>query len=204
MSKINIDITRWKTALPTTTEDKETFFHDALARGAESDFGSYFSKSDSSYTISFNLIDVWTTLKELCLEAFLDDLPLMEGELRTYAQLLFHQKLVFNTLLKHLLIKGNTSLPTLLEWVSWYFCSWWVQIVLFPVMSLVLDSFIDFFSWFFARYFWKGCFLKNDIKKSFFFLEFLLEWVFFFRNICKDSDFNVYFCSRIIFILHFL
>ncbi|VDD85917.1 unnamed protein product [Enterobius vermicularis] len=90
LSKINIDITRWKTALPTTTEDKETFFHDALARGAESDFGSYF-------------------------KAFLDDLPLMEGELRTYAQLLFHQKLVFNTLLKHLLIKGNTSLPTLLE-----------------------------------------------------------------------------------------
>uniref|UniRef100_A0A0N5ASA5 Uncharacterized protein n=1 Tax=Syphacia muris TaxID=451379 RepID=A0A0N5ASA5_9BILA len=90
ISKISADITKWQTTLPAVTDQTETCFYDSLTKGRETDFGSYF-------------------------ESFLHDIPLDDNELRTYAQLLHHQKIVFEKLVQHLSIKESTSLSTILD-----------------------------------------------------------------------------------------
>uniref|UniRef100_A0A915BRI6 DRIM domain-containing protein n=1 Tax=Parascaris univalens TaxID=6257 RepID=A0A915BRI6_PARUN len=90
IANINADATRWQIALPTSTMERETFFYDAIIKWNDKDYGGYY-------------------------KSFLEDIPFESGELRTYAQLLHHQKRIFDAVLKHLAIAESTSLVTIIE-----------------------------------------------------------------------------------------
>ncbi|MCP9260111.1 hypothetical protein DINM_003265 [Dirofilaria immitis] len=55
------------------------------------------------------------TPNEYAHREFLNDIPYFNGELRTYAQLLYQKDIIANALIKHLNVLENTSLKTLLE-----------------------------------------------------------------------------------------
>ncbi|VDM37787.1 unnamed protein product [Toxocara canis] len=90
IANLSGDVTRWQMALPTTTTERETFFYDAIVKCNDNDYGGYY-------------------------KSFLEDIPFESGELRTYAQLLHHQKTIFDAIIKHLAVEQSTSLVTVLE-----------------------------------------------------------------------------------------